>query len=212
MSRHVREPNEVGARTRTGDETLELILEKAEEMIHDKGFLAMSLRDLANAVGVRAASLYYHFPFKEDILFAIAVRHMQRLLADTQKALAPVAPDDVACRIETLLASAVVYHIEHRYAAGVVINEVKNLKPENHAIVRQLTKQYETIFLDAVRDAIRAGLLPQTDHVMSAFAILGAITRLPVWYRPNGRLNPAQIGDAFVAFFLGPRGYSPDID
>ncbi|MCC7363166.1 MAG: TetR family transcriptional regulator [Dehalococcoidia bacterium] len=192
-------------RARTGDETLELILEKAQEMIHDKGFLAMSLRDLANAVGVRAASLYYHFPSKEDILFAITHRHMQGLLASTRKALAGVAPDDVACRVETLLGSAVLYHIEHRYAAGVMINEARNLKPENHDVVRQLTKQYETIFLDTVRDAIAAGLLPKTDHVMSAFAILGAITRLPVWYHPAGRLSPAQVADAYITFFLGPR-------
>lgn len=192
-------------RSRTGDQTLELILEKAEEMIHDKGFMAVSLRDLAKAVGVRAASLYYHFPSKEDILFAITKRHMDGLLTATREALGEVPPGDVACRLETLLRTAVMYHVEHRYPAGVMINEVRNLKPENHVVVRGLTKEYEAIFLGQVRAGTRSGLLPATDHVMSAFAILGAITRLTIWYRPEGRLSPDQIADSYVAFFLGLR-------
>ncbi|MBI2764902.1 MAG: TetR/AcrR family transcriptional regulator [Chloroflexi bacterium] len=192
-------------RGRTGDQTLELILEKAEEMIHDKGFMAVSLRDLANAVGVRAASLYYHFPSKEDILFAITKRHMDGLLTATREALGAVTPEDVACRLETLLRTAVTYHVEHRYPAGVMVNEARNLKPEHHVVVRRLTKEYEAIFLELVRAGTRSGPLPATDHVMSAFAILGAITRLPIWYRPEGRLSPDQIADSYVALFLWPR-------
>ena len=42
----------------------ELILEKAATMFRQKGFAATSMRDLAETVGIEAASLYNHIRSK----------------------------------------------------------------------------------------------------------------------------------------------------
>src|SRR5678815_5049175 len=46
----------------------EVILTKAARMFQDKGFAATSMRDLAETVGIEAASLYNHIKSKSEIL------------------------------------------------------------------------------------------------------------------------------------------------
>src|SRR5215813_2560438 len=52
----------------------EVILIKAAAMFKDKGFAASSMRDLAETVGIEAASLYNHIKSKSEILQEIVFR------------------------------------------------------------------------------------------------------------------------------------------
>src|SRR4030095_4828272 len=52
----------------------DLIIQKAACMFREKGFPATSMRDLAEAVGIEAASLYNHIQSKSEILQEIIFR------------------------------------------------------------------------------------------------------------------------------------------
>ena len=58
----------------------EEILDIAEAMIRDAGFNAFSTRDVANAVGIKSASVHYHFPTKADMGVAVTERYTSRFL------------------------------------------------------------------------------------------------------------------------------------
>jgi TetR/AcrR family transcriptional repressor of nem operon len=47
--------------------TKEKILRAAEKRVRGAGFAAMSFRDLAEDVGIKSASVHYHFPTKPDL-------------------------------------------------------------------------------------------------------------------------------------------------
>jgi len=49
-------------------DTRNKILETAIILFSQKGFTAVSMRDIANAVGINIASIYYHYPSKEALL------------------------------------------------------------------------------------------------------------------------------------------------
>ena len=57
-----------GGRQRPGGTPREEILDAAAELFTSRGYAATSTRMIADAVGVRQASLYYHFTSKEEIL------------------------------------------------------------------------------------------------------------------------------------------------
>ena len=63
-----------------GNATREEILDVAEAMIRDAGFNAFSTRDVATAVGIKSASVHYHFPTKADIGAAVTERYTDRFL------------------------------------------------------------------------------------------------------------------------------------
>lgn len=59
----------------------ESILSAAEKRVRAVGFNAMSFRDLANDVGVKSASVHYHFPQKEDLGEQLVKRYTDRFQA-----------------------------------------------------------------------------------------------------------------------------------
>lgn len=69
----------------------EQILEAAAALFVDQGFSATSTRAIADRVGIRQASLYYHFAGKDDILLDL-LRTSVRPSLETARALEDAAP------------------------------------------------------------------------------------------------------------------------
>jgi TetR/AcrR family transcriptional regulator of autoinduction and epiphytic fitness len=69
----------------------EAIVSTVNRLLAEKGFEAMTVDEVAAAVGIAKASLYKHFPSKEDLAAAAMVRILQRAL-DFLKALPPEHP------------------------------------------------------------------------------------------------------------------------
>lgn len=63
-----------------GNAKREEILDVAEAMIRNAGFNAFSTRDVASAVGIKSASVHYHFPTKADMGAAVTERYTDRFL------------------------------------------------------------------------------------------------------------------------------------
>ncbi|HYF43129.1 MAG TPA: TetR/AcrR family transcriptional regulator [Ramlibacter sp.] len=71
----------------------EAIIQNVNRLLAEKGFDAMTVDEVAAAVGIAKASLYKHFPSKEDLAAAAMVRMMQRaqsFLAGLDPALPPL--------------------------------------------------------------------------------------------------------------------------
>src|SRR5262245_50790536 len=59
----------------------EEILEAARALLSEKGYVAMSMDELAAQVGISKPTLYSHFPTKDDLVVKTAVREMERFIA-----------------------------------------------------------------------------------------------------------------------------------
>ncbi|WP_331375685.1 TetR/AcrR family transcriptional regulator [Sinorhizobium chiapasense] len=62
-------------------ETTDAIMDAAEERIRRAGYSGFSFREIAVDVGVKSASVHYHFPTKEKLAAAVARRYTDRFLA-----------------------------------------------------------------------------------------------------------------------------------
>jgi TetR/AcrR family transcriptional repressor of nem operon len=58
-------------------DTREQLLATAMEFVEARGYNAFSYRDLSERVGIRTASIHYHFPTKADLGVAMVARHRQ---------------------------------------------------------------------------------------------------------------------------------------
>lgn len=47
------------------------IIKKIEELFYEKSFKEVSMQDIANAINMKKASLYYHFPSKEELILEV---------------------------------------------------------------------------------------------------------------------------------------------
>lgn len=62
------------------------ILENAEELFTERGYRAVSIRDIARASEMTNAALYYYFSNKEALFEAVMEQHAMRLKANMQQA------------------------------------------------------------------------------------------------------------------------------
>ncbi|WP_372571898.1 TetR/AcrR family transcriptional regulator [Ruegeria jejuensis] len=65
----------------TASETKTKLMDAAEQQVRHKGADGFSYSDLSRLVGIRKASIHYHFPAKADLLTAIMARYAKRVMA-----------------------------------------------------------------------------------------------------------------------------------
>ncbi len=66
--------------------TADRILDVVQYMIQTRGYNAFSYQDVANEIGIKKASIYYHYPKKADLVRVVVERYRQGVL-DLQKQL-----------------------------------------------------------------------------------------------------------------------------
>jgi TetR/AcrR family transcriptional repressor of nem operon len=77
-------------------DTRETIMGAARRMVQARGYNALSFRELAKEVGIKSASIHYHFPTKGDLGGALARRYTEDGSAYLENLLA-VSPDVETC-------------------------------------------------------------------------------------------------------------------
>ena len=83
-------------KNQTGVSSRDKILAAATQIAQAHGFSGLNMRTLADVLGIKAASLYYHFPSKADLAAALAKRYWQDSAA-TLDALAVDASTPAEC-------------------------------------------------------------------------------------------------------------------
>jgi len=198
-----RETRRVAADARTQDESIsevrrERILLAAARVFAAKGYAQASLKEVCCAAGIQPASLYYHFPSKEE-LFA-TVHHLG--ISQINQALDETAErhNDPWTRLEETCATALRFQLD-RSELAVVVRVDTGVKL--HAKLQKKINADRAAYEDRFRRQIDAlPLHPKADRTLLRLALLGALNWTSVWYQP-GRLDPADIGRQLIRIVFG---------
>jgi AcrR family transcriptional regulator len=179
-----------------GARTEAAIRAAATRLIARHGYEALSMRRLADEVGLGAAALYRYFPNKQAMLFSLLRTHMEELLAAWEAARLPDAAPAPA-RLERFTR----FHIRHHLprAAGVFLSymELRSLTPENFAAIEALRRRYEGDLAGILSDGAASGALCMEHPRVTARAIIAMLTGITTWYRAGGPLTPPEIEDIY---------------
>jgi AcrR family transcriptional regulator len=157
------------------------------------GYAAVSMRQIAGEVGVQAGALYRYTPDKQSLLFELMRVHMEELLA----AWALADPQDRALvRLDAFVRFHIHHHIDRAEAVFISYMELRNLSPENFAVIAALRTQYERVLEDILVACGGAGL---GDAKLTTLAVLAMLTGVNTWYREGGRLDRNGVAEAYVA-------------
>jgi AcrR family transcriptional regulator len=79
----------------------EAVLDAAEQLFVARGYLAVTLKDLAALLGIKQASLYYHFPLgKEDLYVEVMLRHLEYRRTALERLIAQAEPTLRGCLLK----------------------------------------------------------------------------------------------------------------
>lgn len=189
-----------GRTTRGGDPSRrEAILDAATALFGRQGFSASTTDDVAAAAGVTKRTLYRYMGSKHGILLAIHERFLDRSTMDIASQPLESAPDQMMqiIRHHTGIVA------KHQREIRVFFEEMKHLPPEARQHVVERRDQYEQIFRDVIRRGIDEGSFREMDVTIAAQAILGALTNMYRWYRPDGGMGPGEIAEVLGELLIG---------
>lgn len=176
------------------------ILDAATVLFSEKGYHGTSMREVAAAVGIRAASLYNHYPGKEDLLVRIASGVMEELLAGGRVAIA--GHEEPGPRLRALIVWHVTYHAEQRLRARIADEQLHAISPGRREAVLAVRDAYTALFKGLLHDGrTRCGWNVQSIPVL-AFGIGGMCTFVDTWYREDGPLDAGEIAEMYADFVL----------
>jgi AcrR family transcriptional regulator len=179
----------------------DLIVQKAASMFREKGFPATSMRDLAESVGIEAASLYNHIQSKSEILQQI----ITNISDDCNKHLADLDNGNLPnlAKIESVIR----FHIHMMFRRfedyHVMINEWIHLEAQPLADFisqrRTYVQRLETIITDGIAAKEIKPILPY----VAVLTILSAVRGLEFWHRSQKSYSPEELEENMVAYLLG---------
>lgn len=172
----------------------------AVDLFFRKGYFATSMSEIARGCGIQKASIYYHFPGKEELLFGIMHATMQDLLAHLECNLDRAT--GIENRLRAAVRSHVRFHLERQQETFIASSELRGLSPEHGTIVVAQRDAYERIFQGLIRQGIDQGVYSSGDVRILSYAILTLCTAGASWFRSDGRLTMDDIADIYENFVL----------
>lgn len=173
----------------------------AARLFSERGYHGTSMQHLGDALGLLRGSLYAHIGSKEELLFDVADEGAERFLARGEEAVASNAP--AAERLRLLLIGHVETAANHLDAATVFLNEWRYLSDDLRAVIQEKRDRYEAMVAEIVSDGIAHGeFRADVDARLGILLVLSAANWTYEWYRPGGRLTPAEVGERFAALIV----------
>jgi AcrR family transcriptional regulator len=170
------------------------ILHAALRAFRDKGYHATTLDDIALHVGVRKTALYHYFPDKQTILHEChreASAELARILREARgletarEQLTHVIREHVRVMTETLEGSPLAF-------------EVTAFSPDRQKDLMAARDAYERGVRRIIDRGIRNREFRAMNSKVAVFVILGAINWIARWYRPEGALHAAELGEQYA--------------
>ena len=178
----------------------ELIVQKAASMFREKGFPATSMRDLAESVGIEAASLYNHIQSKSDILQHI-IFHMSDScnihLAELDRSGATSLE-----KIESLIRFHIRMMLEQFEEYHVMINEWIHLEEQYLEDFILQRRNYVQRLESIIKEGIDAGEIKPILPYVAVLTILSAVRGLEFWHRSRKNYSPEDLEENMVNYLI----------
>jgi len=167
-------------------------------LLFQYGYAGMTMRQIAARLQIKAASLYYYFPSKQEILLDL----MRKTAGDLLEGLRRIAQSGKSAReqLEQAVRWHVLFHTQKREEAFISHSELRSLDPENLNAILKLREDYDRLFDSILKDAYKQGALRVAPNGVMRNAILTMCTATAGWFSPEGRLSAAGVADQIWSF------------
>ena len=164
-----------------------LVLKAAARLFRNQGYVGTTLRQIAEAAGIQAGSVYYHFKSKDEILAEIldvGIDKVQQAVEDRLSLLPAnaTAREKIAAAIEGHLLG-LLQHGDFTSASIRTYGQLPaELKRSNQARRTNYSRFWDRLLADA---AERGELRSEIDLHIARLVILGAVNWTVEWYDPK---------------------------
>ncbi|MFG2140035.1 TetR/AcrR family transcriptional regulator [Streptomyces sp. NPDC048650] len=179
------------------------LLATAAEVFAAQGYNATTVRQIADAAGLLAGSLYYHFDSKESMLDEILATFLDELRAGYDAVLA--AGLRPRTTIEALVTESFREIDRHRAAVAIYQKEAKHLAAQQprFGYLADAQRHFERAWLGTLERGVAAtDFRADLDLRLTYRFVRDTVWVAASWYRPGAEHSPEEIARQYLAMVL----------
>ncbi|MDE3125280.1 MAG: TetR family transcriptional regulator [Bacteroidota bacterium] len=188
-------------KTDTNNSRKEVIVAKAATLFKEKGYKAASMRELADIVGVEAASLYNHIKSKSELLheicFSVANRYGQFMEMVEAESCSSIE------KIEKILRFHINGMIDHFDEVYVSDREWKYLEDPYLSNFQNQRRTYRKRFAAIIEKGIQQKEIKPIDATTAVLIMLHAISGIESWHRSKQRISGNVLEENMITILVG---------
>ena len=179
------------------------ILDVAARLFRQHGYGQVSLRAIAEAAGIKAGSIYYHFGSKDEIVVAILDAGIVAVHDQVRRAVTELPADHDSAQV---LRTAIRAHLralldfsDYTSANVRIFGQVpQTVRDANLAVRRDYETYWDTLLAD-LQNA--SALRPDIDTRRFRLMLIGALNATLEWFDPD-RGSADALSDTYADVFL----------
>jgi AcrR family transcriptional regulator len=179
----------------------EVVLRSAISNFTERGYHGTSMRDIARDAEVTVASIYHHYPSKQEILSEIMAKTLSDVIAQTRGALMG-AGSSPSAQLEAVVRAWVDFHTTRQAEALIGASELRSLEAPGRKLVVALRDEQEGLFRDIIERGAEMGEFQTPYPREAARAVINMGRSVASWYRRGGSVTAAQMAERYVELAL----------
>ncbi|SHJ03747.1 transcriptional regulator, TetR family [Mesonia phycicola] len=156
------------------------IIVTAAKLFKKRGYNAVSMRDIAQELGIKAASLYNHIKSKQEILSDI-VLNVAESFTNHMEQIYPQSINSIQ-KLEAIIQNHIDITVQKTDFLACMNNDWMHLDEENLATYLKLRNAYEASFRKILQEGIAKNELENQNSEIVIFSILTTLRALYLWY------------------------------
>ncbi len=170
----------------------EEIVKTAAKLFKEKGYSAVTMRDIAKEMGIKAASLYNHITSKQDILNEIIISIAQEFTQGMNRIIE--ANDLAITKLKNIVSLHVTITSENTNGMASLNNDWMHLEKQL-SLYLKLRKEYETNFLQIIKEGIQNGEIKKNNPEIIMFSMLTTLRSLYIWIPKKENLQQKELSE-----------------
>ncbi|PHN08334.1 TetR family transcriptional regulator [Flavilitoribacter nigricans DSM 23189 = NBRC 102662] len=175
-------------------------MEAAARLFREKGYTATSMRDLAQAVDLKASSLYNHISGKEGLLREICFNNAHRFHRELDQI--EIREDSAEAKVRALIHLHIQVATEDITSITAFNDEWRHLtEPHLSEFIAQ-RKSYESRFRSIIEAGMKDGSFKVFHANIALYTIFSAIRWIYDWYQPGKSISMEQLEEEISGLLL----------
>ncbi len=168
------------------------IINTAAKLFKEKGYNAVTMRDLAAAMGIKAASLYNHIHSKQDILNIIVISIAEEFTHGMQVIITSKKTN--ISKLKAIVSLHVNLATNNTNAMAALNNDWMHLKDQLEYYL-QMRTDYENNVMQIITNGISENEIKETNPEIVMFSMLTTLRSLYLWLPKKEVLNPSEFAE-----------------
>lgn len=163
----------------------------AAQLFVEKGVGSTSLADIAKALNITKAGLYYYFESKQDLLYRIVELGLDNVKDEVLDPARQIK--DAEERLKFIILNHARLAAEGNHAVIIVSHEMNSLSFTQREAALKRRREYFDFVRATLIELEKESKLNAVDLTTATFTLFGMILWLSRWYRPGGKLSVEKV-------------------